>query len=205
MKRTIHYLMAIALIATIFGGCKKGENDPFMSLLSRTARITGEWELTDAEWTENEDGDIYNYNFSGSTLTMTGPDGSGTATYSESATINKDGTFESEESWAYPNGGGTQVILTEGLWYFLDGSKELEVKDEERVEFLVTKQTRTYNMDGDTYTYFNEYDGKSNSSVMILLLDKLANKEMVTLLDYTYRDEDGYIYTEEGTKTYTQK
>ncbi len=206
IRKTINYLLAAALIAGVFGGCKKGENDPFMSLLSRTARISGEWELTEAEWTKNGDGDIYSYDFSGSTLTITGSDRSDRVTYSESATINKDGTFESEESWVLPDGGGSQLYQREGLWYFLEGSKELDVKDKERIEFLVTKETLTYHdYDGSTYTYFNEFEGRSNSSVMILLLDRLTNKEMVSLYDYTYRDLDGYIYSESGTKTYKQK
>lgn len=204
MRKSINYLMLTAIVATLFIGCKKGENDPAISLLSRVARICGVWELSEADWTENEGGDIYTYSLNGSTMTVTGPDGSYTVTYTETATINKDGTFEAEESWVYPDGGGTQTNLTEGFWYFLPGNDELEVKDSERVEFLVKKQTRTYTYGGSTYTYFDEYEGGSNSEVMILLLDKLANKEMVTLFDLTYRDEDGYIYTQEGTKTYTQ-
>jgi hypothetical protein len=65
--------------------------------------------------------------------------------------------------------------------------------------------TTYHDYDGSTYTYFNEFEGRSNSSVMILLLDRLTNKEMVSLYDYTYRDFDGSIYSESGTKTYKQK
>ena len=44
--------LAIALIFSsllVFTGCRKGEDDPFLSFRSRTARLTGEWKLKSGE------------------------------------------------------------------------------------------------------------------------------------------------------------
>jgi hypothetical protein len=35
----------IILLQVFFQSCKKGENDPFISLLSRKARVSGDWKL----------------------------------------------------------------------------------------------------------------------------------------------------------------
>ena len=214
MKKTIHYLMAIALIATIFVGCKKGENDPFLSLLSRTARITGVWNLSSADYDHIYTGDgdgTYSYSFDGTQMTRT-YDGDGiTYDYSEKVTIEKDGTFKIEieeedlfwnynfESGQYESGVWKTTI--EGVWYFLEGNSDLEVKDKERVEFLV-ENYKEVNPDGETEEI--SFSGKSNSYDQLILLDKLANKEMVSLYDYE-ESAGSETYRETGTSTYTRE
>jgi hypothetical protein len=64
-----------------------------------------------------------------------------------------------------------------------------------------TKYTRV-DENGNT-SYYNE-SGKSNFS-NIIVIDRLANKEMVFLYDTKYSDDDGFSSTESGTATYTQK
>ena len=61
--------------------------------------------------------------------------------------------------------------------------KELDVKNKERVEFLVEGYTYDY-ADPDWDTYTESYAGKSNAFVYILVLDRLANKKIVALFDY---------------------
>lgn len=46
MKNTIIILFSILLTGIGFYGCKKGPNDPFLSIHSRKARVAGEWKLT---------------------------------------------------------------------------------------------------------------------------------------------------------------
>jgi hypothetical protein len=54
MNRKAQLITVMALVAvTTFTGCKKGEEDPFISLRSRTSRITGEWLVNSFETTEN--------------------------------------------------------------------------------------------------------------------------------------------------------
>lgn len=206
--------MAIALIATIFVGCKKGENDPFMSLLSRTARITGVWNLTSADYDHIYSGGevgTFSYSYDGTQMTRT-LDGDGeTYDYSEKVTIEKDGTFKVEVkeedlywSYNYETGEYTSGIWTttlEGVWYFLEGNSDLDVKDQERVEFLI-ENYKEVDPDGDTYEV--NYSGKSNSYDQMFLLDKLANKEMVTLYDFEV-SEGSDTYRETGTSTYIRE
>lgn len=49
MKKTIVILFSVLLTGIGFYGCKKGENDPFISFKSRDKRIMGEWDLTKME------------------------------------------------------------------------------------------------------------------------------------------------------------
>ena len=210
-KKILTVVLAIIMFASVFMGCKKGENDP-MSLSSRKARIAGEWTLSEADYQ-------YVYSYSGSSATnsytyngtsMTNTyDGDGTTyAYSEKITVEKDGTFTSvitREVTYYDNNydeqKGTRTTTTEGLWYFVGGNKELEVKNKERVEFMATKET-TVNYDGDTE--IETYSGRTNYATETLLLDKLAKKEMIILYDAS-DTSDGDTDSKSGTKTYTQE
>ena len=212
MKKLLSYGILTLLITSLFVSCKKGENDPF-SLLSRKARITGVWNLTSADYQEKEvddgDTDITSYTYDGNKMTKT-VDGTGeTYTYSEKITINKDGTFEmvTEEEAEYYDFNtlswktGTETETVSGVWYFLDENKDLDVKNKERVEFLIEKY-KNVDADGDTYEY--EVSGASNNYVNIILLDKLANDEMVTMFDYI-ASWGGDTFSRTGTKTYTKE
>jgi len=212
MKKILSLSMISLLIASLFVGCKKGDNDPF-SLLSRKARITGIWNLTSADYQEkdvdDDETDITNYTYDGTNMTET-TDGEGeTYAYSEKITINKDGTFKivTEMAKKYFDSGsltwktGTQTETTEGVWYFLDGNKDLDVKNKERVEFLVEKYKKV-DPDGDTFEY--EMSGASNTFVNIILLDRLTNKEIVTMFDYI-QSFGGDSFSKSGTMTYTKE
>ncbi len=45
MKKTTILVLMVATIATTFNSCKKGEDDPFLSLRSRDGRLMREWVL----------------------------------------------------------------------------------------------------------------------------------------------------------------
>jgi len=119
MKKNLLFL-ALAVIAssTLLSSCKKGENDPFLSLKSRDARITALWKLTSAESSVNNDGSIFTTNFDGSIMTNYYPGGF-TDNYSYSLTIEikKDGTYQSIET----NDGDIETI--DGKWYWVNSAK----------------------------------------------------------------------------------
>lgn len=110
MKKAFLVLVAGAfLIAT--PSCKKGENDPFMSLSSRKARLSGDWELSDYSATQtvdysNGDKQVVTSTYSSGTINTANsytPEGGSTTTTNSvitinaaTYTINKDGTFTSE-------------------------------------------------------------------------------------------------------------
>lgn len=55
MKKVTKILLAVAVVASV-AGCKKGPEDPSISLKSRSARLVGTWELTgmQSDITSNE-------------------------------------------------------------------------------------------------------------------------------------------------------
>ena len=116
-KQFLFILFVFAASSAVVTSCKKGEDDPFLSLRSRDARITAVWKLTSAESTENDDGDIYTSNFDGSFTTYTSPWGSGSNPYALTIEIKKDGTYQSTTT------SGTFTETTDGRWYWLNSSK----------------------------------------------------------------------------------
>lgn len=158
MKKTILMFAAAGLLLAT-PSCKKGENDPFMSLSSRKARVAGDWEITnltqstlntesDGDWQSNET------TYSGGTITNVYTDYDGTnqtsttttSTLNEGTyTFNKDGTYSAvwntTSSSSFTLLGYTtvttnvQTSTTTGNWSFLGKVKEGEetFKNKERI------------------------------------------------------------------------
>lgn len=148
--------------------CKKGENDPFLSLSSRKARISGEWKIAsyEAEYHNANGNDSWHNtsSFDGTKVTGTWSQTlSGTTTSGNSSDvvtvsladfiINKDGTYEmhwnavtvsNDQDWF----GNDQVITAtetsteSGSWSFVGKAKD-EYKNKERVVFNATKTVNT--------------------------------------------------------------
>lgn len=111
MKKTILMFAAAGLMLAT-PSCKKGENDPFMSLSSRKARVSGEWMLSGYEYSDRTDDSGDNsywtnastYSDGTITNTFTYVDDNGTSTASTSTItvdkfsyiFEKDGTWNSE-------------------------------------------------------------------------------------------------------------
>ncbi len=193
-KKLLALGLAIFMIASIFTSCKKGEEDPALSLSSRKARLTGTWKLTSANFTEKGQNYTNVYTFDGTILTVnynySGWTGTDNSSYSLTMTINKDNTFEIEE---IDDGDRT---VTEGYWFFAPANKDEDIKNKERVIFQTTKYTDD---DGDVTTY----DGSTNSQVEVIDLKRLANKEIIIEIDY--KRTSGSVYSITGTKTFTQE
>ncbi|MCF6367199.1 MAG: RHS repeat protein [Bacteroidales bacterium] len=213
--KTIKSIGLIFLIlATSIIGCKKGENDPGLSLLSRKARLSGEWNLSSAEFefkkTDPDGTTVTSYSYDGANMTET-TDGEGkTYVYSEKVTIDKDGTFtiviEKEITYSQNQTGINKTTL-EGYWYFIDGIKNTDIKNKERVEFFIQKYTNIH-PSGDTEIIESSgsipiIEERGFSGIEILLLDRLAKKEMTTLYDSEVII-DGETRTYTGIKDYTQ-
>lgn len=169
MKKVL--LAAVAatfLIAT--PSCKKGENDPFLSLKSRKARLAGEYTID--SWMQtgtvtNTDGDkvvstITINGTTGTSTTVTTPDGEPSTTSTLNITVNmatfkieKDGTWESTfnttSTWSEDGDGWivesyqfskVETSVESGNWSFLGGQPD-EFKKKERVIFNTINSTKT--------------------------------------------------------------
>lgn len=152
LKFTVRLIIGIVIITS----CKKGAEDPFMSLSSRKSRISGEWRLSSIESSHTYD-DNSGYSSSGTIM------GNGSAMttesentfYNQSGTghineysihINQDGTWSSIKDVNYntvrdfssnkETSSGHSVQQESGTWTFLHKTKH-EYRNKERVNFSV--------------------------------------------------------------------
>jgi hypothetical protein len=204
MKKLL-FLAAGALVLTAnLSSCKKGENDPFLSLKSRKARVTGEWTVTKMESTysnvNSEDPSLNSSgtsSYNGTTATSTYTyDGNTTAqdpeTYTQTFTFEKDGTF----SMIYA--AGTASYTVEGNWIFLGKNKNAELGKKEAIMLTTTKET--YSEAGDSQT--ESFTGYQNT--MTFLIDQLKSKEMI-LIDESTNVDGVETSTDKSTYTLTAK
>lgn len=152
VKITLGLIIGIVIITA----CKKGAEDPFLSLTSRKARISGDWKMTSIQ-SNYESEDNSGYGTSGSisaTETSIVENYTGflyshvnTSTVTEySFTINRDGTWSSKKdltsNFVRDYGSETSttpghaVTTQSGTWAFVYKTKG-EYKNKERVNFYI--------------------------------------------------------------------
>jgi ABC-type phosphate transport system substrate-binding protein len=173
MKKVKFALLVLLAAILVLPSCKKGENDPFMSLHSRKARVVGEWTLKSGSITYNGSTTVYPQ-----------------ANYTETVEFKGDKTY----TRTTVNSGSTSV--EKGSWAFSGASKEVELKNKEALILYCT----SYSSGSNTTTYTGYY---ALSGPTILLIDKLANKEMVITYDGN-ESGGGDSNTLSGTLTYEQ-
>lgn len=195
MKKNILILAVTALVAvSSLTSCKKGENDPFLSLKSRKGRLTGEWKLTSGELVETST--------TGSTTTTE------TTTYTETKATYKTGsfsitynytqniTFEKDRTMKIVVDNDGDKTTVDGQWYWIGKNKNLELKNKEAVGFTITSVTDD---NGDT----DNYDGVEADGMYVI--DQLKNKELIITVSTEYTYDNGDKETETATYTYTKQ
>lgn len=136
LKVNYFILISIGMIAV---SCKKGENDPFLSLKTRDSRISGEWELKSMLITDA--GNSYD-NYDTSSYTYTEIYENGTYAYNYTSIYTSNGTTDTyqqgdtitpyEYSMEIEKSGNLILAVTEdqetaelkSLWYWLDTGKK---------------------------------------------------------------------------------
>ena len=208
MKKITSLLILTTVMMTLMlSGCKKGENDPFFSLKSRTGRLSQEWTLSEenittvskSSWSGTTYTTTRTYSYDGTNETVTTTTSSGgnsttntsTYTYSLIYSFDKDGTYTITE---IVDG---EKTVTEGTWMWVEGNKDIDLKNKEAIMLTVTKITYS---DGEvtTYTGVSYLHG-------VILLDELSGDRLVMKYDYSNVDSDGDTYTKTGTKTFEKK
>jgi hypothetical protein len=125
MKKVLVSILIAAFFVPAFVGCKKGAEDPGLSLSSRNKRLIGEWELVSVEGTYQDysGGTMYTtiYSYDNGVYTSTTNPGSsvfsGSGTFT--MTIAKDGIYSWTETFT-PNGLTADITSGEGFWYWFD-------------------------------------------------------------------------------------
>ncbi|MDX2172476.1 MAG: hypothetical protein SFY56_05105 [Bacteroidota bacterium] len=174
MKRFILNLFSLLIITHVFFGCKKGDNDPAISLRTRKSRVAGEWIMktgnagitiddhvnppfnqdikmdgTKAQINETEAGNIGIIYI---------------ANYSFYITFKKDGTFNFNENF---NG---SILEASGKWNFLGGVGE--TKNKESIVLKIESVSKGYTRDN----LFNKL-----GTEIIYEITELRNKKMTLL------------------------
>jgi len=207
MKKTISFfaLTAIAGIL-IFSGCKKGENDPFLSLKTRTARLAQTWELSSEDYTVTQEGTdlfgsdytittVYSYDGTSETQKTTSTSGNSSTTSTTTKSLSKEITFDKDGTYEINGVYDGDAFSEKGNWMWVNGNKDQEIKNKEAIVLTTTSSS---NSD-------NTYSGKTNAPNNILVFDKLSSTELVILYDYTEQDSDGTLTSKTGTITFTKK
>lgn len=170
-------LVSLAMAAT-YSGCKKGEDDPFLSLRSRKARVAGEWKVSKIS---GETSDTFaggtthcTQSFDGRTYAETCASGN---SYSVAGTwiftFKKDGTFKEDQD--FTGMGDRTVEHYEGTWTFLSGVGDK--KNKEQIALTYTEVSIDYSSSGGTANS-GMWTGKDRT-YMVWDLKKLKTKEMV--------------------------
>jgi hypothetical protein len=125
MKKSIALLGMALLVFTsvLITGCKKGEDDPFISLKSRDARITAKWKLTKAEGTSTNTfaGTTYTTtsNFNGTVYTITYSSGDvDSYSYALEMEILKGGEMTSTET---EDG---EITTSKDVWFWTNNTSD---------------------------------------------------------------------------------
>jgi hypothetical protein len=192
MSKKIYYIAFFAMVIvgmTGVAGCKKGENDPFLSLKSRKARISGEWKLTSGTLTSSSTNNgISNSSTTVFTETTSTSDGT-TDLYTETMTIDKDGTYEVAiviDGFAY---------TVRGIWFFAGKIKDLDLKKKE----AIVLSGQQYTESGYSATYNGLYGGE------VLIIDQLKSKEIIFKGSFSYTNGNDYSSTNTYDRTFTKK
>ncbi len=167
-------------------GCKKGPNDPFISLKSRDGRIKGTWKLTKVEYNRrtvitdpdeqcsprisataitSDDGTnftrydtITRFDLVNNTCVVEGQSTPFTGSFE--FTVNKDGTY------SFTSGAGTSRIEGEGYWFWSDSKKN-------KLFVSFDRSVPSCSLNG-----FDE-DNASNIIFGQWMVERLASKELV--------------------------
>ncbi len=169
-------LVLVLLSGIVFGACKKGENDPFISLKTRKARLSGEWKMTFMERTINDT----LFTFDGTTVTkIYGGTTLGTYTSEYKLEFTKQGKYTITETLTYPENyfqEGTPSLtfknFEEGIWNFTGGAGDTKNKS----QLLLMPEREEQQLDGLSNiritVHTNPVHGKA------INLDMLKDKSM---------------------------
>lgn len=225
MKR-IFLMFAAAGLLLASPACKKGENDPFLSLKSRKGRLAGEYTI--AAWyaittSENEDGDVFTNitdikDGSGTRTTTNHFDGEDPVTVirnvvitDEDYVINKDGTWSRKlvttTTWTEEGDGFfiDEVEYTEirtleesGTWSFLGGQPE-EFKNKERVLFSLLEVKEN----SERETVVHETDGGSTTDEQSeSLMEEFSEGEMTMIYEIDMLKSKEMTFIQKGDGRY---
>jgi len=188
MKKYLSILLAFSLmfLTLLVSGCKKGENDPALSMLPRKARLVGEWKLFSGKITDTPPNDPKTIRtYTDTQLSFEHNGFKETRALDWWLTIERDGSFTQLIQETRP-GALTSTETTRGNWAFMYKNKKQDYKNKECVYF--------------TQTYYSTNQGGALSSMAwgnpvtgdIWFIDQLKNKELIIKQTTEVEKADGF-------------
>lgn len=169
------YLFFFLILMLILPGCRKGEDDPFLSLRSRTKRLCGDWTMTEFreyhyDGSDSAHSDMYEVSMK---------DGQGSVLYKGNVMEN----FSFNETWKFEKDGNYQIeslingakINQQGVWTWSEKDKNSGYRKKECIYLTIKKYS--------SGTTIVEYSGRTMSSSYIMALRCISNKVMIFKTD----------------------
>jgi len=206
MKTLIYITLSAFMLSGILASCKKGDDDPFLSLRTRRARLAGSWTVSSGELTTKNTGtDHYDY----TTTSLNGTSATYKALLIENGdTINNSTTnfdititytFEKDGSYKKVQTGTGSSITEEGSWSFIGKSKDKELKNKEAIMLTMLKSTTVSTNPNSTYV--EEYKQTMGN---VYVISRLANKELEFSYsssaenpEMSYTSTESYVLTQD--------
>ncbi len=210
MKKLFFLAAGALFLSANLSSCKKGENDPTLSLKSRKARLTGEWTVTSINGLnsqiysnpDNPNNMISEYIYNGSTQTNTTKDGNGTVLGTSTSdeftltfSFKKDGTFTITQKET----ANSIEMTSSGNWIFLNKNKNSKLKNKEAILLSMTSDNTINN----GVSLLNTYSGLQGPNSLIFEIDELKNNQ-ITFIDESVQVDNTNTPTE-GILTSTNK
>jgi hypothetical protein len=194
MKKSISFIIIISLTIISFNSCKKGDNDPLLSVLTRTQRLSGNWKVIKEETkieynvTGLQDTSIVtNVIFDGTMAIATTvyKNSDTSVTVKDTSYYNEEIKFDKSGSYSKSTKNNISLALTtiEGNWIFLNKSDAYDLNNKEAILLTTTSQLET---DGTNTTILNyeDLDGET------LVIDRLTNKELIITNNKTFKNDN---------------
>lgn len=201
MKKIVKLALiaAVAIPSVTFVGCKKGENDPAISLRSRKGRVAGEWTVASGEGKTTSGSSTTTWKIDGTTYSYTSGSTTLTSTYEGKYTFEKDGTWTSTTTQS--GDGWSEKTDASGTWNFTGGVGE--TKNKSQIVMMTLSETTTSTFGSTTDTETDTWTGL-DAPTSIYDIDQLKNKEMIWKMNgsSTYGSSTS---SSEGTWTLTQE
>jgi hypothetical protein len=156
----------------LFTSCKKGENDPGLSLRSRTNRLVGKWTISKGNVKETTGIITETTTIDGTSFTYNPGNGSNTTsgTFVGTVEFEKSGGFTDIRTFTVNGVANTTTI--KGNWSWVGKNKEQNLKNKEAV--YLTNTSFISNAGGSTSISWINPTGGS-----IWIIDQLKSKEMI--------------------------
>jgi len=183
MKRIVVLSLYLMVTFVLFNGCRRGEDDPFISFRSRKARVTGKWKMTSIKRTSNETDNFGSttviFTANGSTYTRTEQKSNGT-NFSKTGIYTYEITFKKDGSYTGQINEDGNIANIEGKWNFTGGVGDM--KDKSQITLYETSyKDRDYTNTFTGHYFYDTYD-----------LKELRNNKMVWYTKYTDTSTSSY-------------